>query len=649
MKYAVLAFALSLAIFAAACDKDDKDGNGGTTSEVSFAGEQSAFPEFSKDTGWQPNDSPIQVKMVVSATGKLTAGADALVGGSASAPIMSGKAGTGKFNMLVKFVFKVLIKVDVAGAQYEGPVDENADIEFEFGGEATFDPFLVGETVNITTDVPETLLATIPLGAVLGVPGLTGDLIIHIAGTAKSDFSGVCATISEDKAQYTAKTITSADLILKPSIYIKIPFVLEETMDAFDIPVPVPPTEMAMDLGVLDVSPGGGAVDGGGSLATVGSCDGTVPPTDVVTGEGIVDDKDMISDEDTTGGDDVVEPPQDVGDKECEDYCNGCCKDNQCFAGNNDEVCGKGGEQCQACPATDFCNGGVCEVIPVVEDCAADCEGCCDGETCMSGKSNSACGKDGADCESCLMGWTCKSGVCEEGQVQECSETCDGCCNNDLCFPGDKNYACGTGGVECEMCNDGFLCIEGSCQEEVIEECWATCDGCCVGDDCYPGTDDEMCGLGGEECYVCPHPSICDPGGGCGVDLSGAWNIVVLDAHILMDSPSGGWDEFGGAPDIYVTVDTYDAAGEIDESGSTSVMDDTYFAEFNETVVTAVNGFDIFNYGIAITMYDSDGWLKDDYISSCSGAVDLTAFVGVPMDMCGFGEEMTVNVIFEPF
>jgi hypothetical protein len=121
---------------------DDNNANSEPT-DISFAGEQAAIPDYSYDTGWLPEGSPIQVKLLFNTAGKLTAVADAIVGGTSDAPILSGKTGTGLFKMSVLFQFQVLLKADVSVVQYEGPVDENADIVFEFGGEAAFDPFLL--------------------------------------------------------------------------------------------------------------------------------------------------------------------------------------------------------------------------------------------------------------------------------------------------------------------------------------------------------------------------------------------------------------------------------------------------------------------------------------------------------------------------
>lgn len=633
-------FLLVFSFFVCACGSsgggDGGGDGGGETTEISFAGEQAAFPEFKYDTGWVPADSPIQVQIIATANAGLTVSADAIVGGSSDEPMMSGKAGTGAYKLSGKIQFQVLLKVDFSAITYEGPLDESLDISFEIVGETAFDPFLLDGKASISQDVPETKLATIPLAG--SVPGVTGDVVIHIKGTVNSEFSGQCAAVNGTQAHYVGATTTGADLILIPSVVISIPFLLDETLDGFDVPFTVPPVTLDMDLGTQAVTPGGGVVDGGGTMAVVGTCDGGTPLEDVVTQD----------DTNVNPGDDTTIPPKDtVGPGKCEDNCNGCCVDGKCMPGNTKEACGVSGEACVACGNDQFCGDSGCETIPT-EECATTCDGCCMDNVCQPGTKNNACGVGGEECIPCTQGFTCKAGVCEEEMQQDCEDFCAGCCLNDSCWAGDKNYACGSAGMECVSCSDGELCINSNCEVQQIDECWATCDGCCVGESCMPGTEDDMCGLGGEECYLCPGGSQCMPGEGCAVDLSKPYNVVVVDATVLMDAPSGGWDEFGGLPDLMVEVNTYNAAGQIEDTGYTSVANDTLTATFWETVITAAPGFEIYDNGIGVALYDADAFF-DDYISSCSGVVDLMAFAGQPMPFCDSFGDIAVGILFEPY
>ncbi len=49
---------------------------------------------------------------------------------------------------------------------------------------------------------------------------------------------------------------------------------------------------------------------------------------------------------------------------------------------------------------------------PPTEECAASCDGCCDGDACLSGSSPSACGGGGGACETCDPGFVCEAAAC---------------------------------------------------------------------------------------------------------------------------------------------------------------------------------------------------------------------------------------------
>lgn len=689
MRALTILFAATYLVFAfCSCGgDDDSNGNGGTTTDLSFAGEQAAFPDFSYDTGWQPEGSPIQVQIKLVAEGKLTANADAILGGSSDEPILSGNAGTGKYALTVKLVFQVLLKVDFSALSYEGPVDENADINFEITGEVAFDPFLIGGEALIKADVPETQLAKIPLAG--SVPGVTGDLIIMIAGTVDSKFVGVCAAANSSTAQYVGKTVTSADLVLRPSLEISIPFLLDETLDAFDIPVAVPATEMTMDLGTKDVSPGGGAVDGGGSLGTVGTCDGGLPVGDVVGGDDVTTQPDDVTTqpddavEDTGGGKETTDQPckatcagccegevcKDGTDgaacgsggseciacegafvcqsgaciddtiQDCASQCDGCCAENSCLPGTQDYACGTGGQACLECDAGFDCNAGVCE--PGVMDCAADCDGCCSGDLCMPGTKDYACGMGGEDCFACGANEACASGMCED--KPSCMATCPGCCDGDECKAGSKGWQCGSYGNVCENCGAGYSCEDGLCVELPPAGCWESCDGCCDDEFCMDGTDSAACGTGGNQCLACPDSFICEAGD-CVLDPNSLWNVVAINGELL-SAADESWDTFGGLPDLYVVF----SAGWDDDTGwaiqeESSVKDDSNFASWDEEVLVAVFAKDLLDGGMGVHLYDSDV-LKDESIGSCGISIFESDFYGEPRGSCGsFG---TFEVMFK--
>jgi hypothetical protein len=78
--------------------------------------------------------------------------------------------------------------------------------------------------------------------------------------------------VSASKATYLGRTATRADLVLTPSLQVKVPFVYDETLQVGAVPVSIPEVALDMDLGTVGVTPAGGSVNGGGSEATVGTC-----------------------------------------------------------------------------------------------------------------------------------------------------------------------------------------------------------------------------------------------------------------------------------------------------------------------------------------------------------------------------------------
>jgi hypothetical protein len=102
------------------------------------------------------------------------------------------------------------------------------------------------------------------------------------------------------------------------------------------------------------------------------------------------------------------------------------------------------------------------------QNCAS---GCCQGNNCVAGTSNSACGLTGAVCADCttIPSATCVSGVCE-APSSNCSSTCAGCCDsNNVCHATSSAQYCFTNGGNpftpgsaCEDCvSEGDLfCIQ---------------------------------------------------------------------------------------------------------------------------------------------------------------------------------------------
>ena len=194
--------------------------------------------------------------------------------------------------------------------------------------------------------------------------------------------------------------------------------------------------------------------------------------------------------------------------------CNGCCNGNTCVTGADSTACGTRGAACRNCAATgQTCNGAtrVCET-PVTCN-AANCPGCCAGNNCVIATTPAACGKGGQACFACAPNEACNAGVCQPAAT--CSPaTCNGCCIGNLCAAGNQNTACGLGGLNCENCsgqNPQRVCQAGTCQ---LFACGpGNCAGCCQGNTCVIGTGDTSCGGGGAACSDCTaNGRVCNPG-----------------------------------------------------------------------------------------------------------------------------------------
>jgi hypothetical protein len=194
--------------------------------------------------------------------------------------------------------------------------------------------------------------------------------------------------------------------------------------------------------------------------------------------------------------------------------CDGCCNGTTCVAGSDSIACGKQGEACTDCTATGRqCvaqgqpNERTCQV-PVL--CGpANCPGCCVGNACVVATTPAACGKGGAACQGCAANESCNAGVCTP--AANCGPAnCPGCCvGNDVCAVGSQNTACGLAGTQCVNCSGlGQVCQGGACQ---VPTCGpANCAGCCSGNVCVLGTQDAACGQNGAACSDCtPANQVC--------------------------------------------------------------------------------------------------------------------------------------------
>jgi hypothetical protein len=199
--------------------------------------------------------------------------------------------------------------------------------------------------------------------------------------------------------------------------------------------------------------------------------------------------------------------------------CFGCCQGDTCLGGTDQAACGTSGEACQAC-SSNVCtavgakSGGQCESS---QGCGPPC-GCCSDFWCKPGNTNSYCaGPSDAGvvnpCSTCSG--SCATGVCV-GTVCNWSN-CRGCCMPDgTCWLGGRDSAhCGNSGNLCVNCGDGYACDNQSFPigPICIVTCSpANCQGCCVGGICSTGTDPSSCGVGGARCVECANGQSCVDG-----------------------------------------------------------------------------------------------------------------------------------------
>ncbi len=611
---------LGLMVALLGCGDDGGSGSGGgdssqrQVSEVAFDGEIKAFPDVVFDSGFQPEGSPVQAQVKFNLEAALKARAEALVGGNGQNPIMSGKEGTGLYELALVMRFEVLAKIDLPGVGFEGPVGEDLNLVFEVTESVPFDPFVVGEAVDLSAEVPLTQVATIPLAG--SVPGVDGNVLLNIQGTINSAFEGKCAAVNASAASYQALTTTGADLEVLPSIEVNIPFVFDEVVELGAFPVSVPAVPVAMDLGTLEVSPGGGAVDGGGSLASVGTCDdvgNNAPNNDPSNND--PNNNDPNNDNNGPNNDPNNSPNNAPNNNpgECAPDCRGCCQDGLCLRGVFENACGGRGEVCSVCESGEVCEDQEC--VPAAPPCGPDnCGGCCDGGVCQTGESDFACGSFGDVCQECAADEVCGNGfcvlagecfsdqdcgfeevcedqVCVSVQPQCDANNCDGCCDGDVCRTGTSDFACGAFGNLCLECADDEACGGGLC---VVP------GGCFSDEDCGQG---EVCVNGQCEAE--------------GIAPDSLWDVLVLDAVVLRDPPRGGWDVFDEAdPYVEVTVNS------TQETGRTSTIEDTLTPDWGEVVLEFVRADNLQAGGLTMTMLDEDSISRDEVMGNCGVSVN---------------------------
>ena len=194
----------------------------------------------------------------------------------------------------------------------------------------------------------------------------------------------------------------------------------------------------------------------------------------------------------------------------CNAYnCQGCCSaDGTCVFDDDDNACGRYGEPCQVCPPGYTCMG---ECTHPQLDCdPSNCAGCCVPPLGCLLPTDHSCGNGGEQCVDCWPGYCALDGhgggTCSV-PITCRPATCDGCCQGNTCLTGYDNNACGAGGQTCGACSGTSQCVPtastgGRCAS--IPPCGpSNCPGCCYGNDCAYGNQNTACGAEGGTCTDC--------------------------------------------------------------------------------------------------------------------------------------------------
>jgi len=191
---------------------------------------------------------------------------------------------------------------------------------------------------------------------------------------------------------------------------------------------------------------------------------------------------------------------------------NGCCAGDTCVSGTEAAKCGTHGEACADCVALGYtqCDSARRVCLKPVRSCNectafACCSAAGGGTQCILTGYAGAC--ESSACEQCGAGQVCQ-GIC----VAPCGiDTCpSGCCHNGACVSGNDDTLCGGFGESCRDCtrqpND--RCVDHVCTTAVAKCDASTCpSGCCATVNgrisCLDGISARACGFGAAACNDC--------------------------------------------------------------------------------------------------------------------------------------------------
>lgn len=211
---------------------------------VDFVAEQ-AWIDVDRDSGEVVIGAGASVHVVTQAYAGYTVHAAGLVKHGQLEPI----EGSGSIVVEGHFDLEVSASVDLEVGSFSGPVDAPPfDFEVEI---ASFDPFLVGESVTVVGGMPAKEIMRAPL-----LPGVY--LVLETApGSFIPTFEGVCLEVEGGAVQYTGMIAIEPDFRYLASIEIVVPLAGTEVIGPVGIELDFPPLVLQeIDLGTFSMSSG---------------------------------------------------------------------------------------------------------------------------------------------------------------------------------------------------------------------------------------------------------------------------------------------------------------------------------------------------------------------------------------------------------
>ena len=340
--------------------------------------------------------------------------------------------------------------------------------------------------------------------------------------------------------------------------------------------------------------------------------------------------------------------------------CAGCCMGGVCQTGTLDNACGTGGGACKACGASEECTKGTCgaKQPPQPKCTVSNCGGCCQNDKCMAGSDQQACGKGGEVCKQCTGGTACHQGTCKPCGLETCP---NGCCQNMTCMNGNTEAACGANGGSCTTCGANQECKGGACQTIVKKCSSANCQGCCQGDVCDKGDQDQACGSGGAMCQTCTGTMKCSQVGTtrlCKTPTDASYQVIFESAVVTKkNSKNAEWDtptESGCLtcllgccpPDVFARQKDLKYAGSMVAGFlvSNSVQANTATPKWSLSLGTGSSS-KLTGGAISVMLMDDDaGILTDDQIGECKGTIQASDLTAGQLVLSKTGGHCTGNV-----